>query len=129
MREKAASFLNSVLGGVCIGIGGVVFLSCENKVTGAVFFCLGLFAICTFGFNLFTGKVGYIFEQPPRYAAFVASVWLGNLVGTGLVGYGIRLTRIAGITLSSFQNVYRMLFEDLGRVMEGKRPGHVVNGL
>ena len=35
----------------------------------------------------------------------------------------------AGITLSSFQNVYRMLFEDLGRVMEGKRPGHVVNGL
>ena len=55
MREKASSFLNSVLGGVCIGIGGVVFLSCENKVTGAVFFCLGLFAICTFGFNLFTG--------------------------------------------------------------------------
>ena len=84
MREKLSSFLNSVLGGVCIGIGGVVFLSCENKVTGAVFFCLGLFAICTFGFNLFTGKVGYIFEQPPRYTAFVASVWLGNLVGTGL---------------------------------------------
>ena len=54
MREKAASFLYSVLGGVCIGIGGVVFLSCENKVVGAVFFCLGLFAICTFGFNLFT---------------------------------------------------------------------------
>ena len=98
MREKLSSFLDSVLGGVCIGIGGVVFLSCENKVTGAVFFCLGLFTICTFGFNLFTGKVGYIFEQPPRYTAFVASVWLGNLVGTGLVGYGIRLTRIAGIT-------------------------------
>ena len=51
MREKAASFLNSVLGGACIGIGGVVFLSCENKVTGAALFCLGLFAICTFGFN------------------------------------------------------------------------------
>ena len=98
MREKLSSFLDSVLGGVCIGIGGVVFLSCESKVTGAVFFCLGLFAICTFGFNLFTGKVGYIFDQPPRYAAFVASVCLGNLVGTGLVGCGIRLTRIAGIT-------------------------------
>ena len=74
MREKAASFLYSVLGGVCIGIGGVVFLSCENKVVGAVFFCLGLFAICTFGFNLFTGKVGYVFEQPPRHAALIASV-------------------------------------------------------
>ncbi len=98
MKKWVASFLDSVLGGVCIGIGGTVFLSCENKVVGAVFFCLGLFAICTFGFNLFTGKVGYIFERPLRYTGFVLSVWLGNLVGTGLVGYGIRLTRIAGIT-------------------------------
>ena len=95
--KKAASFLYSILGGACIGVGGTVFLSCENKVTGAVFFCLGLFAICTFGFNLFTGKVGYVFEQPPAYTGFVLSVWLGNLVGTGLVGYGVRLTRIAGI--------------------------------
>ena len=77
MREKAASFLNSVLGGVCIGIGGVVFLSCENKVTGAVFFCLGLFAICTLGFNLFTGKVGCVFGQPRRYAALIASFGWG----------------------------------------------------
>ena len=97
MKKKAASFLNSVLGGVCIGIGGVVFLSCENKVVGAVFFCLGLFAICTFGFNLFTGKVGYVFEQPLSYTGFVLSVWLGNLAGTAAVGYAVRATRIAGI--------------------------------
>ena len=38
MRKKAASFLDSILGGMCIGIGGVVFLSCESKVTGAGFF-------------------------------------------------------------------------------------------
>lgn len=95
--KKLASFLYSILGGACIGIGGTVFLSCENKVTGAVFFCLGLFAICTFGFNLFTGKVGYVFEQPLAYTGFVLSVWLGNLVGTGLVGYAVRATRIAGI--------------------------------
>ena len=95
--KKLSSFLYSVLGGMCIGIGGVVFLSCENKVTGSIFFCLGLFTICTFGLNLFTGKVGYVFEQPPAYTAFVLSVWLGNLVGTSLVGYGVRATRIAGI--------------------------------
>ena len=63
-----------------------------------MFFCLGLFAICTFGLNLFTGKVGYVFEQMPRHAALIAPVWLGNLVGTGLMDYGIRLTRTAGIT-------------------------------
>lgn len=92
-----ASFLYSVLAGVCIGIGGVVFLSCDNKVVGAALFCLGLFAICTFGLNLFTGKVGYVFENPPSYLGFLLSVWVGNLVGTGLVGYAVRVTRIAGI--------------------------------
>ena len=95
--KKAVSFLYSILGGMCIGIGGVVFLSCDSKVTGAVFFCLGLFTICTFGLNLFTGKVGYVFEQPLAYTGFVLSVWLGNLIGTGIVGYAVRATRIAGI--------------------------------
>lgn len=95
--KKLSSFLYSVLAGVCIGIGGVVFLSCENRVVGAALFCLGLFAICTFGFNLFTGKVGYLFENPPAYVGFLLSVWVGNLLGTGLVGYAIRATRISGL--------------------------------
>ena len=112
MREKAASFLYSVLGGVCIGIGGVVFLSCENKVVGAVFFCLGLFAICTFGFNLFTGKVGYVFEQPLSYTGFVLSVWLGNLVGTALVGYAVRATRIAAAIVPKAESLCQAKLED-----------------
>lgn len=95
--RRLTSFIYSILAGVCIGIGGVVFLSCDNKIAGAVFFCLGLFTICTFGFNLFTGKVGYVFENPPAYTGFVLSVWLGNLIGTGIVGYAVRATRIAGI--------------------------------
>ena len=35
----------------------------------------------------------------------------------------------AGITLTSFHNVYRMLFENLGKLMAGERPDRVVNGL
>lgn len=35
----------------------------------------------------------------------------------------------AGITLFSFRNVYRMLFENLGKLMAGERPDRVVNGL
>ena len=34
-----------------------------------------------------------------------------------------------GLTEQSFRNVYRMLFDNLGRVMEGKRPDRIVNGL
>ena len=36
-------FASAVLAGVCIGIGGTVFLSLESKALGAVFFTVGLF--------------------------------------------------------------------------------------
>ena len=34
-----------------------------------------------------------------------------------------------GLTQMSFRNVYEMLFEDLGLLMEGKRPNRIVNGV
>lgn len=56
-------FVSSVLGGACIGLGGVAYLSLENRLAGALFFTVGLFTICTFGFHLFTGKVCYVFQK------------------------------------------------------------------
>lgn len=52
-------FVPAVYSGLCIGIGGMVYLNCENKVVGAFMFCIGLLTILLFGFNLYTGKVGY----------------------------------------------------------------------
>jgi len=99
MAKKALySFLCSILGGAAIGIGGTAYLSIENTVVGALFFSIGLFVICTFGMNLFTGKVCYIFDNKPSYAAFCLSVWLGNLIGAALVGGAVRLTRISVIS-------------------------------
>ena len=34
-----------------------------------------------------------------------------------------------GLTQGSFRNVYRMLFDNLGRLMEGEKPLRIVNGL
>ena len=31
-------FLSGILAGLCIGLGGTVFLSLDNKVLGALFF-------------------------------------------------------------------------------------------
>ena len=97
MKQRIASFLYSILAGVSISIGGIVFLSLDNKVTGAIFFSLGLFTVCTFGFNLFTGKVGYIFENKPSYLLFLLQVWVGNLLGSLIMGNLVRLTRISSI--------------------------------
>lgn len=49
----------SIYSGLCIGLGGTAYLSCDNKILGSFLFGLGLFTILNFGFNLFTGKVGY----------------------------------------------------------------------
>ena len=55
--NRIKTFVYAILAGVSIAIGGTVFLSVENKMIGALLFTVGLFTVCTFGFNLFTGKV------------------------------------------------------------------------
>ena len=63
---------------------------------GAFLFGLGLFTILTFGFDLFTGKVGYAVENKPKYLVYLLIVWVGNLIGTVTCGYIIAVTRIGG---------------------------------
>lgn len=89
------SLLKSVMAGICIGIGGIVYLSVESKVVGAALFATGLFTVCTMGYHLYTGKACYLLDSPNKgsYLLWLAQVWAGNLIGTVLVGYAMRLTR------------------------------------
>ena len=98
MKKPLEIFINAVLAGICIAIGGTVFLSLDNKVLGALFFTVGLFTICTFGFNLFTGKVCYSLDNDTAYLGKLGIIWLGNLVGCALTALLISMTRIAGIS-------------------------------
>ena len=79
--KKVKVFIYAILAGLCIALGGTVYLTLENKIMGAFLFTLGLFTICTFGFNLFTGKVCYVFERDRSYALDLPFIWLGNLAG------------------------------------------------
>ena len=92
------SFVSALLGGACIGLGGIAFLTLESKVLGALFFTVGLFTICTFHLNLFTGKVCYVFQRDKAYARELPLIWLGNLAGTGLVAAVVRLSRLASLS-------------------------------
>ena len=77
------SLFEGIAAGVYIGIGGAVFLACENKIAGSVFFTVALLSICLTGMQLFTGKIGMIVTQHSR--ADVVSLFgclLGNLCGT-----------------------------------------------
>lgn len=97
MKKSLNTFVLAILAGFCIGLGGNVFLALmsTNKLLGAVLFTVGLFTICTNGFNLFTGKACYIFDNPPSYLITLIIIWLGNLVGTGAMALIIRGTRLS----------------------------------
>ena len=95
--KSVKTFVSAVLGGACIGFCGTAFLSLDSKVLGALFFTVGLFVICTFGLNLFTGKVCYVFQKDRAYAWNIPLIWLGNLVGTGVVAAMMQMTRNASI--------------------------------
>ena len=86
-------FIRAILAGMCIAIGGTVFIqttvACgtEFKWVGAILFSVGLFAVLTYGFNLYTGKVGYILQNDRTYLVEVLVTIIGNFVGCLIVGY------------------------------------------
>lgn len=98
LQEKACVLLLAVLAGGAIGIGGCVYLSLDNKVIGALMFTVGLYAICVHGLNLYTGKIGYLVNQPFSYCLDLAIIWIGNLAGTFLAALAIQETRIASVS-------------------------------
>ena len=85
------------LAGFVITLGATAYLSVESTMAAALVFTVGLFAICSFGWNLFTGKVCYSFGKGPRYIGFLAVVWISNFAGAAAGGVLIRLTRLEGV--------------------------------
>ncbi len=81
-----------ILAGIVIALGGSVYLACENKVIGAIFFSVALLCICFKGYSLFTGKIGFIPEKHDK-EAFSVLFWglLGNFIGTLVCGIVIAL--------------------------------------
>ena len=92
--ERLKTFVFAILAGAAIAIGGAAFLSVESKILGSVLFTVGLFTVCSFGLNLYTGKVCYVFENKLAYTLDVVIIWLGNLVGTWATAKLYLMTRI-----------------------------------
>ena len=53
-------YLQSVLAGVLIGLGDIVYVVSENHILGSFLFALGLISILVKGYPLYTGRIGYI---------------------------------------------------------------------
>ena len=87
MSAVKRSVPDGVLAGLMVSIGGAVLLSCEDRVVGAVLFSVALLTICCFGFNLYTGKVGFLLRAHTKDELSTAFLGLlGNLIGTLAAG-------------------------------------------
>ena len=58
--DKIKIFIKSIYAGFMIGVGGIVYLSLDNKAIGSLLFSFGLLTIVTQGFYLYTGKIGFV---------------------------------------------------------------------
>lgn len=80
-------FISGICSGALVGIGGAVYLSCDNKYVGAVLFSVALISICYLGTYLFTGKIGFLAEKFEFKTLAQLGVGLvGNFVGATLFG-------------------------------------------
>lgn len=94
MKIKLKDFILSILAGISISLGCLIYLLSSNVVIGAMFFTVGLFLVLTRGYNLFTGKVAYLTDNSYKYSIGLILMWIGNLIGTLIVSIFTRFSSL-----------------------------------
>ncbi len=96
MKQLTLKLVRSIAAGLLIGLGGTVFLFLAkdgNKILGSFMFTLGLFFICVYQYNLYTGMAGNAYENSWKINVQLLLVLVGNFIGTGLVALLLHFTR------------------------------------
>ena len=93
----------AILAGLCISIGGTVYLR-VGGVAGAVLFAFGLTTVVYYGLKLYTGTAGFIRAKGDW--GMLTVVLLGNIVGCALMaamaGYALPAVSSDAIVQSRF---------------------------
>lgn len=82
MKQLLKRTLGGFLAGASISIGAAIYLSCQSKVAGALLFSIGLILVVTYGFNLYTGMIGFVRSGKELLRALYAL--LANALGCTL---------------------------------------------
>ena len=53
-------FISAIYAGLMIAFGDAVYVASDNKYAGSFLFSLGLLTVVLRGFDLYTGKIGYL---------------------------------------------------------------------
>lgn len=83
------------LAGIIISVSAVVYLSISNKYLGSLLLSVGFIVLLSYGLLFFTNKTGYILGEGLKQKVQLVVIWFGNILGTVITGYILRLTRIS----------------------------------
>ena len=97
MNNDFNTFIRSILAGICIGLGGAIFIKLGG-IIGACMFAFGLLSVVHFKLPLYTGTAGFIqlnkFEEYKKM--FI--ILFGNILGCILLSY-MNIKGIDGTTI------------------------------
>lgn len=79
-------FIKSILAGICIGLGGAIFIKLGG-VIGACMFAFGLLTVVHFKLPLYTGTAGFIELNKFKEYEKMVIVLFGNILGCILLSY------------------------------------------
>lgn len=90
MKKCLSYFINGILAGTLILLGSMVFSLTykegEINIIGSILFSVALLTICLRGYNLYTGKIGYIIINHKKEDIKELLIGLiGNIISTVLL--------------------------------------------
>lgn len=99
MNKYLMIFISAFTSGLCICFGASVYLLCQTngfamKVVGSLMFGIGLFTIIHAKLWLYTGKVGFVIDNKPKYLLDLIICFIGNALGCFLLSLILKQTRI-----------------------------------
>lgn len=78
---------SGIIAGICVSIGGCVYLNISNNVIAAIFFSIALLMVCYLELHLYTGKVGFVINNHNKKdLADLGLMLIGNIIGTVCIG-------------------------------------------
>lgn len=102
--------------GLLISVGCIVNLASGNKFVGALAFSCGLFFICECGFKLYTGAIGYAFDnainKDHKSNLMLLFILIGNFIGCLFAVGLIRVTRMYDVVNTNVQAVVNAKMND-----------------
>lgn len=108
---KVQLIIKAIYAGFMIGIGGIVYLSLENKIIGSLLFSFGLLTIVTQGFYLYTGKIGFV--KKFRELLDMLFIIAGNFIGTFIATF---MSHMAHLNIDSAELASKKLNNSIPNV-------------